>query len=425
MSIRLLIYLVICLFFVVKSFRNTPVVLAALIIGMYFIYPEKYIWGLTEYRIVMVLNVILLVVILHKGLKLQIFGDIFSKLMVCLLSSFVLSAFFAKGDIALSREYAVMFLKIGLFWFMLKACLNGERDLGIFYWTCLLSITFLAAWGVEQYLLGNVRLEGFGGGQILGSNQIAAAMVWALPIAYFKFIQKQGAPRWIALACFCLLIAGLVCTQSRQAVVAVFVCLPWYFIYVKRKLIFLGGALIFILAGSFMVPSEFFQRIKTMEEYEEDASAMGRIEQWRGATKMFLDNPIIGVGGKNYYVLAHKYVEHPRVTHNTFFQILSEEGIIGITTFLLLFFITLKKLSALTKWEGQYEKPQYIPHYAMIAKISIMGLLVVCMFQNKAEHEFLYWPIAVAAALTAQARRWETESPEISPQQLRFPDMLT
>jgi hypothetical protein len=38
------------------------------------------------------------------------------------------------------------------------------------------------------------------------------------------------------------------------------------------------------------------------------------------------------------------------------------------------------------------------------------------MFQNKAEHEFLYWPIAVAAALTAQARRWETESPEVSPQ---------
>jgi len=47
------------------------------------------------------------------------------------------------------------------------------------------------------------------------------------------------------------------------------------------------------------------------------------------------------------------------------------------------------------------EISQNIFHYAAIAQMSLIGLLVICMFQNKAEHEFLYWPIAVIAALSS------------------------
>lgn len=405
MSIRSIIFFFICIYFTIKSFKYSPIVLCCLIISMYFIYPERYIWGISEYRIVLVLNVLLYFSILFHGRSLGLFSDKYSILMLLLLSSFIVSATFAKVNVQGSYEYAFLFFKVVFFWFMLKSCLSTEAELLIFHWTCLLAVSFLAAWGVEQYLLGNVRLEGFGGGQILGSNQIAAAMVWALPIAYFKFIHIKGWSRWVAFCCVFLLLAGLVCAQSRQAVVAVLVCLPWYFVYVKRKMAFIVVALIVVFAGSIFVPVEFFERVETIEQYESDSSAQGRIEQWKGAIEMFLDNPVIGVGGKNYYILAHRYVENPRVTHNTYFQILSEEGAFGIIVFSSLFIVAIVVLSKLSKFDKNLEMPQYISHYAVISKISIIGLLVVCVFQNKAEHEYLYWPIAVTSVLSAHANR--------------------
>ncbi len=267
----------------------------------------------------------------------------------------------------------------------------------------LLSVTLLSGWGIEQYLRGNIRLEGFGGGQIVGSNQIAAAMVWAVPIAFFFMLKHKGYLRLFCLACLIILLGGIVCTQSRQAIVALVFCLPFYFKYVKNKTGFIiGGTLLIILSMSF-VPAEFYQRMETINNYEEDGSAQGRLEQWRGAYQMFLDYPLLGVGGKNYYYLAHNYVDRPRVTHNTYFQILSEEGFVGITIFLTLMVASLLRAKKLMKQSLAGEISQNIFYYAAIAQLSLIGLLVICMFQNKAEHEYLYWPIAVIAALSSPA----------------------
>ena len=406
MSIRLLLFVVLSLWVTKKAFNESPIYLALLLIVMYFIYPEKYIWGLTEYRVVLWLNLILVICIFYHRRQFEFAGDIYSLLILGLLSSVIISALLAVGDSSISHENALLFLKVIFFWFMLKACIQSEKELNLFYWTCLLSVTFLSVWGVQQYILGNIRLEGFGGGQIMDSNQIAAAMIWVFPIAYFKFLQSDGKLRFLSLFCMFCLLAGIVSTQSRQAIVALIFCFPWYFVYFKRKSLFVMSCLLLVLLGSFIIPQSFFARMDTIQEYGEDSSAMGRIEQWKGAYHMFLDHPFFGVGGKNYYVLASRYVENPRVTHNTFFQILSEEGAVGIILFISMMGITILRLGKIIKWKKYEDLPPWIIHYALIAKMNLMGLMVICMFQNKAEHEFLYWPVAVAAILEQQVRQW-------------------
>ena len=124
--------------------------------------------------------------------------------------------------------------------------------------------------------------------------------------------------------------------------------------------------------------------------------------------QVWIDHPIVGVGAKNYFLIAPHYTDHPRVTHNTFFQILAEEGSVGIVLFVALMcltFITLTKIIWYYKGRELCENEDRILHYALIARTSLIGILVCCVFQNKAEHEILYWSSAVAAALSTMIRR--------------------
>lgn len=409
MSSRLILFLIFAIFISYKSIKKNPVYLVMLLVAIYVVYPEKYIWGLEEFRIVFVLNIVLLIAVVTNYGKIDLAGDMISWLMITFCLVFYLSAHMAEVSPDAAVTNAVTFIKLLFFWFLLKTIIAELKNLDLFYWAALLSLSFLALWGVQQYVLGNVRLEGFGGGQIVGSNQLASALVWGVPVAWIKIgstlVPKRD--RIVAGCCLFVLLAGIVCTESRQAFLALLFYGLIFFVQSRRKILLtVMGAIIITFSLNYM-PVNYFNRMETIQEYENDASAMGRIEQWRAAVKVWADYPVLGVGPKNYYLIASRYTVHPKVTHNTFFQILSEEGGVGIGLFLGIMLTTLYSLGRIIK---QYEKDssndgRKIFMFASTARLSLLGILITCMFQNKAEHEIIYWSSAIASALLVNSKK--------------------
>lgn len=386
-----------------------------LLVFIYFFNPEVYIWGISELRIVYILNIVLIGVVFKNYKKIEVFGDKYSILITLLLASIYLSALLAEVDKTVGLAYANLFLKLWLFWLLLKNILKIRiENIELFYWGSLFSVTSLAIWGVQQYSLGNIRLEGFGGGQIVGSNQLASAFVWAAPIAYFKILSEKKKKRKIAaLICLISIIAGIVCTQSRQAFLAIIFCIFLYLIKSRHKLRLIAILLILGFISLPFIPRDYFERMETIGSYEEDQSATGRLDMWKAAFRVFNDFQILGVGGRNFYIIAPNYAkegEIVRVTHNTFLQILTEEGILGIALFLSLMFITLINSENLSRRFSDSFDNKKIYYLAMTSKFSLLAVLICCIFQNKAEHEFLYWSSAVVAALTKFAQEEKIEN---------------
>ena len=412
MSIRLILFFVFAAYVVYRSFKSGPINLLCLLVFIYFTYPEMYIWGIKEYRVVFFLNIVLLLCVLYTQGKLNIFGDKYSIVIICFVFSVFISALFAKVNTNIAMNYAGLFFKLLIFWVLLKNILNDITKIELFYWVCLASLTFLAGWGVQQYVLGNIRLENFGGGQISGSNQLASALIWGVPIAYFNMLHSDGKKRkFAATSCLLILFAGIVCTESRQAFMAILFYAGYVFVNSKRKVVLTVTVFLVLLCSLSLVPEGYFDRMETIQNYEDDTSAMGRIDIWKVAIRMWNDNPIIGVGGRNFFPMAARYTSHVRVTHNTYFQILSEEGLLGIVFFCGLMALALFDLGKIIR---KYKPPSVNEKcycYASIARLSLMGTLICCFFQNKAEHEFLYWPVAITAALAAidQPAAAETE----------------
>ncbi len=108
----------------------------------------------------------------------------------------------------------------------------------------------------------------------------------------------------------------------------------------SRKKIVLGAFLVVLGVTLFsFMPDTWHRKMDTIETYEQDRSAMGRIGAWRFATNLALDRPIGGGGFDTFEQSAYdRYAPTERALdpHSIWFQVLAEHGFVGLGLFVLL-----------------------------------------------------------------------------------------
>lgn len=117
-----------------------------------------------------------------------------------------------------------------------------------------------------------------------------------------------------------------------------------------------------------------------------------RLLMWQSASNMFIDHPIFGVGYGNYYTnyiseyrspLAREYQRHP---HNTFLEKLSEAGILGgISYLLLILYFIFNSVKTFIK----NKNPINLSYLACILAYSI-GCLTDCLYSSYNLKELTY-----------------------------------
>lgn len=113
------------------------------------------------------------------------------------------------------------------------------------------------------------------------------------------------------------------------------------------------GALVVILILSLSSTVQYRTRLAVddVREYyygNKNTSVGRRLHMWNGAIKMFLQNPVIGVGTGGYKNTMRKYKDDPSLPdfvqpHNSFLYIASSYGIVGLSLLLWLFVVFMRK----------------------------------------------------------------------------------
>ena len=143
---------------------------------------------------------------------------------------------------------------------------------------------------------------------------------------------------WAAIASCAFSILG---THSRGAFLAIGVAA--LFLGFKSGRPILTTALLVIgLAGAAMfMPDNWTIRMGTIETYENDASAVSRLQTWEAIWNMAIDRPIFGAGFdfpssqlfETYFRSTYFGVFAP---HSIYFQVLGEHGFVGLALYLAL-----------------------------------------------------------------------------------------
>lgn len=311
--------------------KTPPVlVLDFIFVLVFFILLFKSILNYNEYERFSIFSLIWIPFLIWGLLSLIISYDKFRALLIwrSYLAGFISFSF---AYFVIQKRFHVSFLILALLiWGLILAIIE-------FY--ILMQLGGLSSGIVGIFFKKNLLATSWG-----KSNYLATFFVLIIPIAIGYFL-TQSSKRAKLFSGFSLLFmfSALIFTLSRGGILALIISLVFLLFGVVKVRTMIPIIIAFITITLIVVLNPLTTVIiERMATVERSFSYMTRISFYSDVWKMFLENPIFGVGlGNLGYHAQFKLVTHSSA-HNIFLGLLGETGIIGA----VLFFILIGKIAS-------------------------------------------------------------------------------
>lgn len=335
-----------------------------------------------------------------------------------LFMSWICITYFFSFNVEGSTEMLKKVMKIDVMLLVTLALLSTRRHIEIFVWVIVASLGFYGVKGGIFTLTtgGSHRVWG-PGGFIGGNNEIALALIITIPFMYY--LNLIATNRWVKralLAAMLLSAAAALGSHSRGAFLAIAAMSIYMWLKSPRKFLF-GSAM--VMAGALLLlfmPEEWGSRMNTIKTYEEDGSAMGRINAWWMAYNLAKDR--ITGGGFDIYTpeIFATYAPDPfdiHAAHSIFFQVLGEHGFIGLFLFLGIWWSTWRNAAWLIKNGNLNPETQWCQYLGAMCQVSLLGYAVGGSFLSLAYFDLPYnaMIMVVLARDWLERKAWLTEQP--------------
>lgn len=317
------------------------------------------------------------------------------------------------GVTALSRYFLdILLLPIAF------TAVRTRRDLVIVLSAIAIGAFVAAAFGIVKPPSPEV-IEGRATGTIGDPNELAAALIVGLALAA-GLMMSRGRPPAVRLGAllvipFCM--AGIFMSLSRGGLVALVALLVAAPLLAGRWRPAMAGLLVLVAASGFL----YFTQVASLPARERitmSNGGSGRTALWTIGWRMVEAHPIGGVGVGNFPVASPSYVLQPglleqdelifsvapKVTHNTYLEILAEMGFPGLLLFLGIVGASLLcTLRAARLWSRRGAVGMEALARGML--LGLIGLLVADFFISEMYGKLLWTMLALGPAMFAIARR--------------------
>jgi probable O-glycosylation ligase (exosortase A-associated) len=237
------------------------------------------------------------------------------------------------------------------------------------------------------------------GGFISGNTEIALALTVTLPLMHW--LQQQTHRKWLRLtAAVAMVLIGIsvLGSYSRGGLLALVAMGVFLWLKSRRKA-GLGIALVlFVVILANVMPDAWYDKMHTIDTYQEDSSAMGRIGAWQFARSLAFDRPIGGGGFDTFQPDAYaKYAPEARPLdpHSIWFQVLAEQGFVGLGLFILFWLLSWRTGSQVIRRVNGHPELYWARDLASMIHASFIGFWVGGTFLGLA-----YWDYPYILAIT-------------------------
>lgn len=309
-----------------------------------------------------------------------------------------------------AQDLAIKTAKIMIMVFVTMSLIDDKQKLNALMWITVLSLSYFGVKGGIFTILGGGSQQVLGpeGTFFSGNTEAGLVLTMLLPMQRYLHLQTQKVwlKRGILLAMGLTAIAAIG-TQSRGALLAMMAIGVFLWFKSRRKaeifvlILFLGVGI-----AAFM-PDTWYQKMGTIQSYESDNSAMGRIYAWKFATAMALSRPFGGGFASftfdNYmrYTPDFPVSESGNVAdaHSIYFQVLGHHGFIGLGIYIVLLVTTWRTLGRVIAAARDDKEHNWMADLASMLQVSMIGFMVGGAFLGLAYFDLTYANIAIACIL--------------------------
>lgn len=333
-----------------------------LLLAIFFEYarPGSFVPGINALKLNSLIPLSLLVFcVFARGLRPieEIIKDPLTKWLLIYFTLIALSM--AHGKITL-YAYNVSTGTLGyvfLFFIIVRIVTSNERLIGIFT-TLIVAHLFLLLMN-PAVVLNPEQRNYIDGATFLGDgNDFSLSVCILLPMTIALALNAQA--KWHRLlwwGILVLLVLAIISSSSRGATLGLIAVAGYLWLISPRKVLTLIGVALVVVIVLAFAPDFYFQRMDTIAAYEEDGSAMGRINAWKASLRMVADHPLLGVAAGHFpHAMASSSYRPPDAVvgrwltaHSVYFLVLGELGLPGILVLLILIFGNMRASSLLRR----------------------------------------------------------------------------
>jgi probable O-glycosylation ligase (exosortase A-associated) len=237
------------------------------------------------------------------------------------------------------------------------------------------------------------------------NNGVSIAMLMVMPItlAYFHIVAKKW-QKLTVVSVTLIFFSTLLGTQSRGGLIGMLGICGVVMLRSQKKLLMSVLVILTLSAGYAFMPQSWHERMSTIQHYQQDSSASTRLIQWGYAIDISLERPIFGNGFdaffyKPYYLMYAADKDANRAVHSNYFQVLGEQGYIGLLMYLaLIIMIIVKAKKYALKCKGRKDLI-WAASLLSALQFSIVGYAVNGLTVNMAYLDLFYYLLAFCVLL--------------------------
>lgn len=303
-------------------------------------------------------------------------------------------------------------IKIQLMCFVTIMLMRSRERVIALVWVIVVSIGFFGVkGGIFSLTTGfNYIVWGPNGGMIEGNNELALALVMIVPL--LRFLQLNATNKWVRyglIVSMALCVMSVVASYSRGAFLACSAMALALAMQSKYKIRVLVVLLVIGVAGLSFLPEQWSDRMGTIQTYEEDSSAIGRINSWYFAVELAKEHPVVGGGFSSFTPeLFERFAPDPEDfhdSHSIYFGILGHQGFVGLGLFLSLGLMTLIANGRLRRTTKNLPEFEWVYNLASMVRVSLIGYATGGLFLGLQYFDLYYHLVAITVILLLVVQR--------------------
>ena len=384
--------------------------------------PHRYTWGIArEFPVAILIAIPTLVGALFAPKNRRIFTR--ETLLLCLLWLwFVFTTLYAKtvpaftGHLNEANGHLEEVSKILLMTFATILLVVSKEKLRLLLLVIVGSFGLRAAIAAVFFIGtgGQFKIWGPEGTFLADNNDFALALNMTIPI--FFFLARSESRPWLRFAIRTLMVCVIISvigTYSRGGLLGLSIVILGLLAKSNRKglsLLLVGVGMLCLLTFATV---QWKARMDTFLHGDLDESAESRITVWKAGWNLVQDYPFTG-GGFDVYTDPAVIVRYlPEDTpdsnlhgpHSIYFQMLGEQGFVGLGLFLSLLAASGLRLRKLRRLSTQHPDLSWIAPYANMFAITLLAYMINGATLGRAYFDFFYEVIACIVILDILVRR--------------------
>jgi O-antigen ligase len=346
-----------------------------------------------------------------------------------------------------AAHYTTLWLKVVLIYFVIVGLINNFDQLRRAIQVIAFAILVLSLLTIPFGSMAGGRLV-LARGRFENPNDLAQIMLMALPLWWFiahdpQLTRARRTGAYLAMAPIFWTMAR---TGSRGALIASLAVGLILFLRssMTQKFQIAAGSVILLIAAALLLPTALKERYFTFlstkdtphesaqqERIEDSAvsSTLGRWNMLQDSIAITLRNPLFGVGAGQFVVAQDIYareVKHEKkgswqVTHNTYTEVSSENGIPGFLFYVLALIFTFRtaKLPVIFRTRRLPPELAEIATASFCLRLSTLAFAVSALFASLTYQTQLVTLSALAVVLSRTSRpiieRWKQGPRTVAP----------